>query len=62
MPISKVTIVFITTESGTLVEFKMFYSNEKKMENIIEMGFEQDITAVHEQLEMLFQEKKFRYT
>jgi hypothetical protein len=26
------------------------------------MGFEQDITAVHEQLEMLFQEKKFRYT
>ena len=35
---------------------------KKKMENIIEMGFEQDITAVHEQLEMLFQEKKFRYT
>ena len=27
------------------------------MENIIEMGFEQDITAVHEQLKMLFQEK-----
>ena len=57
MPISKVTIVFITTETGTLVEFKMFYFSEKKMENIIEMGFEQDITAVHEQLKMLFQEK-----
>lgn len=27
------------------------------MENIIEMGFEQDISAVHEQLEMLFQKK-----
>ena len=38
----------------------MFYANEKKMENMIEMGFEQDITAVHEQLEMLFQEKKIQ--
>ena len=53
-PISKVTIVFITTESGTLVEFKMFYFSEKKMENMSAMDFEQDITAVHEQLERLF--------
>ncbi|MFV8270001.1 SRPBCC family protein [Flavobacterium sp. GT2N3] len=58
LPISTGTIVFTTTESGTLVEFKMFYSNEKEIETMIEMGFEQGITASLEQLEMLFQEKK----
>ena len=54
LPISTGTIVFTTTESGTLVEFKMFYSNEKEIETMIEMGFEQGIIAGLEQLEMLF--------
>jgi uncharacterized protein YndB with AHSA1/START domain len=58
LPVSKGTIVFTTTDAGTLVEFKMFYSNEKEIENMIEMGFEQGITACLEQLEMLFEEKK----
>jgi uncharacterized protein YndB with AHSA1/START domain len=58
LPVSKGTIVFTKTESGTLVEFKMFYSDEKEIETMIEMGFEQGITACLEQLEMLFEEKK----
>ncbi|MDI6046165.1 SRPBCC family protein [Flavobacterium yafengii] len=58
LPVSSGTIVFTTTESGTLVEFKMFYSSEKEIETMIEMGFEQGITACLEQLEALFQENK----
>jgi uncharacterized protein YndB with AHSA1/START domain len=58
LPVATGTIVFTTTESGTLVEFKMFYSNEKEIETMIEMGFEQGITACLEQLEALFQENK----
>jgi uncharacterized protein YndB with AHSA1/START domain len=58
LPVSTGTIVFTPTASGTLVEFKMFYSNEKEIETMIEMGFEQGITACLEQLEMLFEEKK----
>ncbi|MFV8372224.1 SRPBCC family protein [Flavobacterium sp. LB2P74] len=58
LPVATGTIVFTTTVSGTLVEFKMFYSNEKEIETMIEMGFEQGITACLEQLETLFQENK----
>ena len=58
LPVSTGTIVFTKTASGTLVEFKMFYSNEKEIETMIEMGFEQGITACLEQLETLFQEDK----
>jgi len=58
LPVSTGIIVFTTTASGTLVEFKMFYSDEKEIETMIEMGFEQGITACLEQLEMLFEEKK----
>lgn len=58
LPVSKGIIVFTKTASGTLIEFKMFYSNEKEIETMIEMGFEQGITACLEQLEMLFEEKK----
>ena len=57
-PVATGIIVFTKTASGTLVEFKMFYSNEKEIETMIEMGFEQGITACIEQLEMLFQENK----
>ncbi len=58
LPVSTGSIVFTTTSSGTLVEFKMFYPNEKEIQTIIEMGFEQGITACLEQLETLFQERK----
>lgn len=58
LPVSVGTIAFTKTESGTLVEFKMVYSNEKEIETMIEMGFEQGITACLEQLEALFQENK----
>lgn len=56
LPVSKGIIVFTKTASGTLVEFKMFYSNEKEIETMMEMGFERGITACLEQLETLFQE------
>lgn len=58
LPISKGIIVFTQTASGTLVEFKMYYSEEKEIETMIEMGFEQGITACLEQLETLFHENK----
>jgi uncharacterized protein YndB with AHSA1/START domain len=58
LPVSAGTIAFAKTSSGTLVEFKMFYSNEKEVQTMIEMGFEQGITACLEQLESLFQENK----
>jgi uncharacterized protein YndB with AHSA1/START domain len=58
LPVSVGTIAFTKTESGTFVEFKMFYSNEKEIETMIEMGFEQGITACLKQLEALFQENK----
>ena len=58
LPVATGTIVFTPTASGTLVEFKMFYSNEKEIETMIEMGFEQGITACLEQLETLFLENK----
>lgn len=58
LPVSTGTIVFTTTDTGTLVEFKMFYSTKKEIETIIEMGFEQGMTACLEQLEKLFQENR----
>ncbi|TDE44936.1 SRPBCC domain-containing protein [Flavobacterium rhamnosiphilum] len=58
LPVSAGTIAFAKTESGTLVEFKMFYTSEKEIQTMIEMGFEQGITACLEQLETLFQENK----
>ncbi|WP_367753953.1 SRPBCC domain-containing protein [Flavobacterium sp. WC2430] len=58
LPVSSGSIVFTPTKTGTLVEFKMYYATEKEIETIIEMGFEQGITACLEQLEKLFQENK----
>ena len=58
LPVSSGSIVFTPTETGTLVEFKMYYATKKEIETIIEMGFEQGITACLEQLEGLFQENK----
>ena len=58
LPVSTGTITFTIIDNGILVEFKMFYSSEKEIETLIEMGFEQGITACLEQLEILFQENK----
>lgn len=58
LPVSIGSVVFSPTDAGTLVEFKMFYTSEKEVETMIEMGFEQGITTCLEQLEMLFQENK----
>ncbi len=51
LPVSVGTILFTKTESGILVEFKMFYSSEKEIQTMIEMGFEQGIIICFEQLE-----------
>ena len=58
LPVSTGSIVFTQTNNGTLVEFKMVYSSEEEIKTIIEMGFEQGITACLDQLEKLFQENK----
>ncbi|WP_369752147.1 SRPBCC domain-containing protein [Flavobacterium sp. WC2409] len=58
LPVSTGSIIFNPSDSGTLVEFKMFYNTEKEVETMIEMGFEQGITTCLEQLERLFQENK----
>ena len=53
MPVSKGAMVFTATAIGTLVEFKMTYSTEEQLKKIIQMGFEQGITACLEQLTQL---------
>jgi len=54
LPVSKGSNVFTATASGTRVEFKISYSTEEQLQQIIEMGFEQGITACLEQLNQLF--------
>jgi uncharacterized protein YndB with AHSA1/START domain len=53
LPVSKGSNVFTTTATGTKVEFKMIYSTEEQLQKIIEMGFEQGISACLEQLNQL---------
>jgi uncharacterized protein YndB with AHSA1/START domain len=53
LPISKGSNVFTATATGTRVEFKMNYSTEEQLQQIIEMGFEQGITICLEQLNQL---------
>ena len=57
-PISKGSTNFTVTPTGTKVEFKMQYPTEADLQAIIEMGFEQGITACLDQLEQLFQTNK----
>lgn len=59
MPVSKGSTTFTSTANGTLVEFKMSYSTEEQLKQIIEMGFEQGITACIEQLDQLIKNSKF---
>lgn len=53
LPVSTGGMFFTPTPNGTLVEFKMTYSSEEQLKQIIEMGFEQGITACLEQLAQL---------
>ncbi len=53
LPVSRGSNVFTETASGTKVEFKMTYSTEEQLRQIVEMGFEQGITACLEQLNQL---------
>ncbi|PKL85931.1 MAG: ATPase [Ignavibacteriae bacterium HGW-Ignavibacteriae-1] len=52
-PISRGSMEFTTTEAGTRVDFKMSYSSAEQIQKIVEMGFEQGITACLEQLNQL---------
>lgn len=53
LPASTGSIAFHETKGSTTVEFNMFYTTEKEITTIIEMGFELGITACLEQLEHL---------
>lgn len=58
MPVSKGSIVFTPTITGTLVKFKMTYSTEKQLLKIIELGFERGISTCMAQLNQLIQNLK----
>jgi len=58
LPVSTGRIEFTPTAIGTLVEFKMTYSTEEQLQQLIEMGFEQGITICMEQLNALFTNSK----
>lgn len=58
LPVSKGSNTFTPTANGTRVEFKMTYSTEDQIQQLIEMGFEQGITICMEQLnDLLINEK-----
>jgi uncharacterized protein YndB with AHSA1/START domain len=58
MPVSKGSIVFTPTGRGTRVEFHMTYQEESQLRQIVEMGFEQGISACFDQLDALLQRNK----
>lgn len=58
MPVSKGSNVFTKTMEGTKVEFKMEYSTEEQLKQIIEMGFEQGITMCFDQLDQMITDSK----
>ena len=58
LPVSKGSNVFTATSTGTKVEFKISYTTEEQLLKIIEMGFEQGITACLEQLNQLILQSK----
>ena len=53
LPLSKGTVSFQETAAGTRVEFNMIYPTESDLKAIVEMGFEQGISACIEQLAVL---------
>jgi len=58
LPIFKGINDFTGTATGTLVEYKMFYLNEKDLQTVIDMGMEPGILACIEQLNTLLEENK----
>jgi uncharacterized protein YndB with AHSA1/START domain len=56
LPVSRGQIVFTPAGRGTRVEFRMTYAEESDLRKIVEMGFEQGITACLEQLAKLLQQ------
>jgi uncharacterized protein YndB with AHSA1/START domain len=60
LPVSKGSNVFTATATGTQVEFKMNYTTEEQIQQIVEMGFEQGITACMEQLNQLIINSKIK--
>lgn len=53
LPVSEGSNEFTPTESGTKVKYKMKYSTEEQLQQIIDMGFEEGITNCMEQLNEL---------
>lgn len=53
LPASRGWITFAATSVGTRVDFEMHYRSEAELQKIVEMGFEQGITACLEQLAVL---------
>jgi uncharacterized protein YndB with AHSA1/START domain len=53
LPVSYGSNVFTTTTTGTLMVLKTTFSTEEQLKQLIEMGFEQGITACFEQLNEL---------
>jgi uncharacterized protein YndB with AHSA1/START domain len=53
LPASRGQIVFSATSTGTRVDFKMHYASDEDIRKLVEMGFEQGITACLEQLAQL---------
>jgi uncharacterized protein YndB with AHSA1/START domain len=60
LPVSKGDLVFTPTAAGTRVEFRMVYQQESDLRTIVEMGFEQGITACLDQLDGLLRQGKVR--
>lgn len=53
LPVSQGTMTFTATPNGTRVDFNMVYASEEALRAIVEMGFEEGITACLDQLEAL---------
>lgn len=55
LPTSRGQMVFTSRPNGTRVDFQMSYASEAELQKIVEMGFEQGITACLEQLALLLE-------
>ncbi len=53
LPVSSGQMTFTATAVGTRVDFNMVYASEEALQKIVEMGFEQGITACMDQLDVL---------
>lgn len=53
LPVSRGVNEFTALNGNTRVEFKMTYSSDEQIKMLIDMGFEQGITACFEQLNQL---------